>query len=185
MKKFEIETASHQDSSSGWLPIDWNITAEIAQPHTTSSLIRNSGDTEKNTAPRARSPSPILFNATGRSTPDHRQAPSRTVSDSSSIQKLRFQRNAKKFTELMRRSDQTRSIVRKCRPSAKLANAKKSLSQEAAVDCSYMLEQEGSSSSQDCHHGQDFFDSDRCRELERSRKQLYHLLTEKCMTPSS
>jgi len=181
----EIETASHQDSSRKWLPIEWDITAEIAQPDTTSSLQKLQRYGEKQ-CPSGSVSFPYSLHATGRSTPNQPQATSRTVSDSSSnLLQLQFQQNAKKFTELMRRSDQTRSIVRKCRPSAKLANATESPSQEAAVDCSYMLEEEGSSSSQGCRHGQNFFDSDRCRKLERPRKQLYPLLTENCMTPSS
>ena len=116
--------------------------------------------------------------------------PSRTTSSSSLEWQL--QQNAKRFTDLMRRSDQTRSIVRQCRPSASDDNChqpsasggvRRADSWSEDEDGFYMPEQQRSvvtTPPTDDRHA-NFFESEQCREQERSRRQLYKLLSQNYM----
>jgi len=200
----EFEPSHHSivddDDNQDFLTVDWDLTDEIQSHHTTFSPTAVSSSCHSDCSPRARSPSPIRGDllkstesvGTGRSTPVQRTPPPRTVSDNSSSLHWQLQQNAKRFTDLMRRSDQTRSIVRKCRPSPVAASSTKktttscdSFSEDE--DGCYNLEEEDLlttqqvplvSPCQEQQHNQDFFQSEKCRELERSRRQLYQLLAQ-------
>lgn len=182
------------DANQDIFAVDWDLTDEIQSHRTASSPTAVSSSSHSDSSPQARSPSPIqgdlltsTGSVTGGSTPIQRTPPPRTVSDNSSSLHWQLQQNARRFTDLMRRSDQTRSIVRQCRPPP-VATTKKTTtttscdsSSEEDEDGCYNLEdqqdQELSSSIQQLHQ-QDFFKSEKCRELERSRRQLYQLLTQ-------
>lgn len=204
----EVEFDHHipiDDDGQDLLDVDWDLTDEIDCSTAVPTIVSSSSfyDAE---APRARSPSPIRSDllllqssssccGTGDNRPtssDRRTPPARTVSDNSTTSlQWQLQRNAMRFTDLMRRSDQTRSIVRSCRPHSAapiMANSNSTSSIKKTSSCGESSEDEDAYNDildEDDHepvpHHHNFFESDKCRELERSRKQLYKLLSQNYM----
>ena len=186
---------------------DWDLTDEIDCSTAVPTIVSSSSfyDSE---SPRVRSPSPIRSDllllqsssscgGTGENRPtssDRRTPPARTVSDNSTTSlQWQLQRNAMRFTDLMRRSDQTRSIVRSCRPHSSAAAPIMASSSSSSIKKTSSYGGE-SSEDEDVYnnildeedhspvpHHPNFFESDKCRELERSRKQLYKLLSQNYM----
>ena len=193
----EVEFDHHiptDDGGQDLLDVDWDLTDEIDCPTAVPTIV-SSRSYDAESQHRARSPSPIRSEplsiqsssscGTGdRPTPGRRIPPARTVSDNSSSLQWQLQQNAKRFTDLMRRSDQTRSIVRSCRPHSghPMANNKKSSSCcELSEDENDFYDSLDEDEHQPVQHHQNFFESEKCRELERTRKQLYKLLSQNYM----
>lgn len=187
--RMEIECESSEVYNDTEDPIGWSLADDITAP---ALVTRSTVHLDHALSPPMRSLSPINAPTShstteGIQSPHLRMAPPRTVSDNSTNLQWQFQQNARRFTELMRRSDQTRSIVRQCRPQTLVTPSEKGMPEgdgedDRCIDFEEDPQQKEESSSM-WSQQTDFYDSERCQELEKSRRKLYHLLTANYLSP--